>query len=102
MELDNKTIQVLVSGCGKQIQDLVNLKIKESIGISDKLSEQDCCEIKSLYDILEELSDGYNKKLSFQEDIPNLKKRIKYCKDPMKKKMLEKELNGLYKENKRR
>lgn len=102
MELDSETISAIAKEYGRQIQNLVNLGIKEAIGIDDKLSEQNCCEIKSLYDILEELSDGYNKKLSFQEDIPNLKKRIKYCKDPMKKKMLEKELNGLYKKNKRR
>ena len=30
-----------------------------------------------------------------------LKKRIKYCKNPMEKKKLEKELNALYKEHKR-
>ena len=32
--------------------------------------------------------------------IPNLKKRIKHSKNPMEKKMLEKELNALYKERK--
>ena len=30
-----------------------------------------------------------------------LKKRIKYCKNPMEKKKLEQELNALYKEHKR-
>ena len=30
-----------------------------------------------------------------------LKKRIKYCKNPMEKKKLEQELNDLYKEHKR-
>ena len=30
-----------------------------------------------------------------------LKKRIKYCKNPMEKKKLEQELNALYKEQKR-
>lgn len=33
--------------------------------------------------------------------ISTLKKRIKYCKNPMEKKKLEQELNALYKEHKR-
>ena len=36
-----------------------------------------------------------------KQDIPTLKKRIKYCKNPMEKKKLEQELNALYKEQKR-
>lgn len=36
-----------------------------------------------------------------KQDISTLKKRIKYCKNPMKKKKLEQELNALYKEHKR-
>lgn len=37
-----------------------------------------------------------------QQDISSLKKRIKYCKNPMEKKKLQQELNALYKEQKRR
>lgn len=36
-----------------------------------------------------------------KQDISILKKRIKYCKNPMEKKKLEQELNTLYKEHKR-
>jgi hypothetical protein len=36
-----------------------------------------------------------------KQDISSLKKRIKYCKNPMEKKKLEQELNTLYKEHKR-
>ena len=36
-----------------------------------------------------------------QTDISSLKKRIKYCKNPMEKKQLQQELNTLYKEQKR-
>ena len=36
-----------------------------------------------------------------KQDISTLKKRIKYCKNPMEKKKLEQELNVLYKEQKR-
>lgn len=35
-----------------------------------------------------------------KQDISTLKKRIKYCKNPMEKKNLEQELNALYKEHK--
>ena len=36
-----------------------------------------------------------------KQDISTLKKRIKYCKNPMEKKKLEQELNASYKEHKR-
>ena len=36
-----------------------------------------------------------------KQDISTLKKRIKYCKNPMEKEKLEQELNALYKEHKR-
>lgn len=36
-----------------------------------------------------------------KQEIFTLKKRIKYCKNPMEKKKLEQELNALYKEHKR-
>ena len=36
-----------------------------------------------------------------KQDISTLKKRIKYCKNPMEKMKLEQELNALYKEHKR-
>ena len=35
-------------------------------------------------------------------DISSLKKRIKYCKNPMERKNLEKQLNAAYKEMKKR
>ena len=37
-----------------------------------------------------------------KQDISTLKKRIKYCKNPMEKKKLQQELNALYKEQKKR
>ena len=48
-----------------------------------------------------------NKQIEYEvnlwsEQSPSiLKKRIKYCKNPMEKKKLEQELNALYKEHKR-
>ena len=37
-----------------------------------------------------------------KSSISNLKKRIKYCKNPMEQKKLQQELNSLYKEQKRK
>lgn len=38
----------------------------------------------------------------FSSDIPSLKKRIKYCKNPLERKSLERQLNAAYKEMKKR
>ena len=50
------------------------------------------------FDLLEDLAVVSE---SPKQDISTLKKRIKYCKNPMEKKKLEQELNALYKEYKR-
>lgn len=44
---------------------------------------------------------NHNENCSNKDNISNIKKRIKYCKNPMEKKKLEQELNLLYKERKR-
>lgn len=59
----------------------------------------------SLVEILESLTKFDNKQneiCSNKNDISNLKKRIKYCKNPLEKKKLEQELNLLYKKRKRK
>ena len=56
--------------------------------------------MKNINDLLEKMSDLYNNDLLPQQDISSLKKRIKYCKNPMEKKKLQQELNALYKEQK--
>lgn len=53
------------------------------------------------YEIIEKLSESFDDKTVFIDDIPSLKKRIKYCKNPMEKKMLSKKLNDIYKDNKK-
>ena len=53
-------------------------------------------------ELLEKMSDLYHNDLLLQPDISSLHKKIKYCKNPMEKKMLQQELNALYKEQKRR
>lgn len=61
--------------------------------------------IVKLLETINEMHFGDNFPIEYLEppkqDISTLKKRIKYCKNPMEKKKLEQELNALYKEQKR-
>lgn len=66
-------------------------------------------ELKRTYDSkellensLQELSDLATDPDDFSSDIPSLKKRIKYCKNPLECKSLERQLNAAYKEMKKR
>ena len=52
----------------------------------------------SLSEVLDEIC---NEVQSKQDTISSLKKRIKYCKNPIEKKNLERELNDLYKKRKK-
>ena len=82
-----------------QIQDELNQKYKD-LGIQ---TQED--PIAKLLDTINEMNFGDNFPIECPEppkqDISTLKKRIKYCKNPMEKKKLEQELNALYKEQKR-
>lgn len=51
---------------------------------------------------LQELSELVTNPDDFSSDIPSLKKRIKYCKNPLERKSLERQLNAAYKEIKKR
>lgn len=57
---------------------------------------------ESLEDSLQELSDLATDSDDFSSNIPDLKKRIKYCKNPLERKNLERKLNTVYKEMKKR
>ena len=53
----------------------------------------------SLSEVMDAIYDGIQ---SSQDTVSALKKRIKYSKNPLEKKNLEKKLNDLYKNRKRR
>lgn len=58
----------------------------------------------SLYnteDSLQKLSELDSDSDDFSSNIPDLKKRIKYCKNPLERKNLERQLNVAYKEMKK-
>lgn len=57
---------------------------------------------ESLEDSLQELAASASDPDGFSSDIPSLKKRLKYCKNPLERKSLERQLNAAYKEMKKR
>lgn len=58
--------------------------------------------VKDPSNSLQELSELATNPDDFSSDIPSLKKRIKYCKNPLERKSLERQLNAAYKKMKKR
>ena len=77
------------------------LQQQSKIEIYNEL-ERLCDKKHSLHESLQELSDLATNPDDFSSDIPSLKKRIKYCKNPLERKSLERQLNVAYKEIKKR
>lgn len=77
------------------------LQQQSKIEIYNEL-ERLCDKERSLHESLQELSDLATNPDDFSSDIPSLKKRIKYCKNPLECKSLERQLNDAYKKMKKR
>ena len=77
------------------------LQQQSKIEIYNEL-ERLCDEKHSLHESLQELSELATDPDDFSSDIPSLKKRIKYCKNPLERKSLERQLNAAYKSMKKR
>ena len=110
--ITSKNPQVLISGYGYNVatamrniseqlrkaeEDFILQKMKEELGVIDIESSLTTMVTSSFMAIIDESTFE-----SPKTDISSLKKRIKYCKNPMEKKKLQQELNALYKEQKRR
>ena len=108
----SKNPQVLISGYGYNVatamrniseqlqkteEDFILQRMKEELGVIDIESSLTTMGTSSFMTLIDETTFEPQK-----EDISSLKKRIKYCKNPMEKKKLQQELNALYKEQKRR
>ena len=72
------------------------LQQQSKIEIYNEL-ERLCDKKHSLHESLQELSELATDPDDFSSDIPSLKKRIKYCKNPLECKSLERQLNAAYK-----
>lgn len=77
------------------------LQQQSKIEIYNEL-ERLCDKERSLHESMQKLSELATNPDDFSSDIPSLKKRIKYCKNPLERKSLERQLNAAYKEMKRR
>ena len=77
------------------------LQQQSKIEIYNEL-ERLCDKKHSLHESLQELSDLATNPDDFSSDIPSLKKRIKYCKNPLERKSLERQLIAAYKSMKKR
>ena len=122
MDIDVKTANILAIGSGCKVSSALKRLIElcrreESLQAMKNMADALGMSIeeyanKLIYfndgtafptcELLEKMSDLLNQESHSQPDISSLKKRIKYCKNPMEKKMLQQELNALYKEQKRR
>lgn len=81
----------------KEETDYIEQKMKEELGIIDIESSLTTIGAGSFMTLIDESAFKPPK-----EDILSLKKRIKHCKNHMEKQRLHRELNALYKEQKRR
>ena len=108
----SKNPQILISGNGYNVasamrklseqlykaeENYMLQKMKEELGIIDIESSLTTMGTSSFMTLIDESTFEPPK-----EDISSLKKRIKHCKNHMERKQLERELNALYKEQKRR
>lgn len=108
----SKNPQILISGNGYNVatamrklseqlykaeENYMVQKMKEELGIIDIKAVLTTMGTSSFMTLIDE-----NTFEPPKEDISSLKKRIKHCKNHMEKQRLQRELNALYKEQKRR
>lgn len=70
-------------------------KLRENAGLLESIDPFSLKDMSELFKELFTVDD-------IRPNIPQLKKRIKYCKNPMEKKKLQQELNIAYKEQKKK
>lgn len=68
-------------------------KVREDASLLESINPFGLKDMNELFEKLSNVDD-------IKPDIPQLKKRIKYCRNPMEKKKLQQELNQAYKEQK--
>lgn len=109
----SKNPQILISGSGCNIANAmrniaerlheaevnyIDQKVREELGITDTLSVLTTSDVLSAMNMMIDESTFEPPK----QDISSLKKRIKHCKNHMERQNLQRELNALYKEQKRK
>lgn len=114
MSYESDVLRDAIDLIAKKQEEYIKNKIQEELGLKAEPNTLTIENIKSMLNqfcndssvFSEEIGDLYCKPKEQNEiakdNISSLKKRIKYCKNPMEKKKLQQELNALYKEQKRR
>jgi hypothetical protein len=75
----------------------LNIPIEEVAGYIDNIAGYP----EPTYELLQKLSELYDPTAHIpEESISSVKKQLKYCKNPMKRKQLEQKLNQMYKDKK--
>lgn len=110
-EIINATTNALIVGkqmdkIGKMLSTIIEAQIQNELEQEYKNLKvesqgdwlEDLLKTAKEFDLLEDLAVVPE---SPKQDISTLKKRIKYCKNPMEKKKLVQELNAFYKEQKK-
>lgn len=101
---------VATCGMGKSINNLANEFIKAEeeyikmeqmkvLGLNEEILN---CKSTLTLEELNRMLSAIDSEIVDTESISNLKKRIKYCKNPVELKQLKQKLNVLYKEQKRK
>lgn len=109
IKVPNISSMLVIPDVGISVEELN----KQLLVVSEVIQKQSQIEIlnelkrmyaskESLEDSLQELSELASDPDDFSLDIPSLKNRIKYCKNPLERKSLERQLNAAYKEMKKR
>ena len=80
---------------GKALKELAEKLIKDSHEKSNTYLEL------NYYNCLENLAEAFQNSVDLYPDIPALRKRIKYCKNPLERKNLKKQLDIAYKQIKK-
>ena len=105
-----KTPTIAICGMGKSINNLAKEIIKAEeeyikmeqmkvLGLNEEILN---CKSTLTLEELNKMFSEIDTEIIDTESISNLKKRIKYYKNPMERKQLEQKLNVLYKEQKRK
>lgn len=90
-----ENLQYIAAVSGDTITRTIEAFEQLCILMSEQISES----VKTLESIFKDIEEIANNP---PDDIPALKKQIKYCKNPMEIRMLNKRLNEAYKKNIRR
>lgn len=120
MDISDKNLNILVVGVGGIVSNAIKTAIETALSIDQQIALVKCMEYKTEDMDLDELNQ-LSSKITMQDladrwqslvelDTPNyneptinqLKKQIKYSKNPLEVKMLNKKLNQAYKDMKRR